>query len=423
MPRERKHITVFEHQIIKLNQTIDGVLFTEAKLKALQSFSGDKGVPYFSLIHNGVKFNEHVGVIQVGETLIEVLPKADKHSALKGEKDKWREVLIGMIRAVGLFEIQAPSSSQLKLKPNSILDLYFELFINKAEYLLHNGLIKKYRKKEGNVFALKGRILFEKNIQQNLNHQERFFVEHTTYDFEHLLHFILYKTICLLKAINTNSSLQSRIGALLLHFPEMPDMKVTEETFQKINFNRKTESYRKAIEIAKLLLLHYHPDISRGRNNVLALMFDMNKLWENFVFVSLKKHKPTNTSITAQTSKYFWKQENNSRTSIRPDIVINKGDKNNCVVLDTKWKNIFSNNPSPDDLRQMYIYHDYYEAKKVALIYPGENLDPVKGKFLDKESGQQLEMECSVITLPVENIIRDWQKNIYNKIDSWIKLN
>ena len=117
MPRERKHITVFEHQIIKLNQTIDGVLFNDAKLKALQSFYGDKGVPYFSLIHNGVRFNEHVGVIQVGETLIEVLPKADKHSISKGEKDKWREVLIGMIRAVGLFEIHAPSSSQLKLKP------------------------------------------------------------------------------------------------------------------------------------------------------------------------------------------------------------------------------------------------------------------------------------------------------------------
>ncbi len=265
--------------------------------------------------------------------------------------------------------------------------------------------------------------MFEKNIQQNLNHQERFFVEHTTYDFEHLLHFVLYKTICLLKAINTNGSLQSRIGALLLHFPEMPDMKVTEETFQKINFNRKTESYRKAIEISKLLLLHYHPDISRGRNNVLALMFDMNKLWENFVFVSLKKHKPTNTSITAQTSKYFWKQENNSRTSIRPDIVINKGDKNNCVVLDTKWKNIFSNNPSPDDLRQMYVYHDYYEAKKVALIYPGEKLNPVRGKFLDREFGKQLDMECSVITLPVESKIREWQKNIYNEIESWIKLN
>lgn len=419
MKGERKHITVFEHQSIKLNQKIDEVVFDINKLKALQKFYGDKGVPYFSLIHEGVRFNEHVGVIQVGETLIEVLPKADKH----GEKEKWREVLIGMIRAVGLFEIHAPSSSNLKLKPNSILDLYFELFINETEYLLHNGLIKKYRKKEGNVFALKGRILFGKNIQQNINHQERFFVEHTTYDFEHLLHFIIYKTIRLLKSINTNSSLQSRICSLLLHFPEMPDIKVTEETFQKINFNGKTECYSKSIEIAKLLLLHYHPDISRGRNNVLALMFDMNKLWESFIYVSLKNDKAIKRTVTGQTSKYFWKQDNHNRTSIKPDIVINKGDSNNCIVLDTKWKMILNNNPSPDDLRQLYVYHEYYKAKKVALVYPGESILKTSGKYLDPNTGEQLNKECSVITLSVDKQIKAWQKNISNEIETWINQN
>lgn len=419
MKRERKHITVFEHQSIKLNQTIDEVVFDNNKLKTLQKFYGDKGVPYFSLIHEGVRFNEHVGVIQVGEILIEVLPKADK----QGEKEKWREVLIGMIRAVGLFEIHAPSSSNLKLKPNSILDLYFELFINEAEYLLHNGLIKKYRKKEGNVFALKGRILFGKNIQQNINHQERFFVQHTTYDFEHLLHFIIYKTIHLLKSINTNSSLQSRIGALLLHFPEMPDIKVSEETFQKINFNRKTECYRKSIEIAKLLLLHYHPDISRGRNNVLALMFDMNKLWESFIYVSLKNDKAVKRTVTGQTSKYFWKQDNHNRTSIKPDIVINKGDSDNCIVLDTKWKMILNNNPSPDDLRQLYVYHEYYKAKKVALVYPGESILKTSGKYLDPNTGEKLNKECSVITLTVDNKIKAWQKSISTEIETWINQN
>ena len=155
MKQNKKHITVFEHQAIKLNQEIDGVKFDEHRLKALQSYYVEKGVPYFSLIHNGVRFNEYVGVIQVGETVIEVLPKADKST---NEKDKWHTILIDMLFAVGLFDIHAPSSSSLKLKSNSILDLYFELFIKEVEYLLHNGLLKKYRKKEGNVTALKGCI-------------------------------------------------------------------------------------------------------------------------------------------------------------------------------------------------------------------------------------------------------------------------
>ncbi len=418
MRRKGKHITVFEHQIIKLNQEIDGVLFDHAKLKALQSFYGDNGVPYFTLIHNGVRFNEYVGVIQVGETLIEVLPKADRQSGPESDKSKWRDILIGMIKAVGLFELHAPSSSNLNIIPNSILDLYFELFVNEIEYLLHTGLIKRYRKKQENVFALKGKILFQKNIQHNVIHQERFFVEHTTYDLEHLLHFVLYKTLRLLKTINRNGFLQSRIGALFLCFPEMPNIEVTKETFQRIQFNRKTECYRKAIDIATLLLLHYHPDISKGRNNVLALMFDMNKLWETFVFVSLKKHAVCRT-ISSQTSKYFWEQENHSRTSIRPDILLNEGDENHCVVLDTKWKNMKGNNPSPDDLRQMFVYCEYFKAKKAALIYPGVKLNKVNGHYLDRE----FHMECSVMTFPAETQIRDWQRSISNEIETWIHHN
>ena len=269
---------------------IKGKRITDEQYKALQHYYG-AGVPFFKLIYNGVQFNEYVGVIQIGKTLIEVLPKADKTLHSEVEENKWRDILIGMMRSVGGFNIKSTNSSNLKIKPNSILDLYFEMFINEVEYILHSGLIKKYRKKEGNVTALKGSLQFNKNIQFNITHQERFYVRHTTYDVEHQLHFILYKAIQLIQQINVNSALQSRIGSLLLYFPEMPDIKVTPITFDKLIFNRKTEHYKKGIEIAKMLLLQYYPDIIKGRNNVLALMFDMNLLWEKFVFTSLRKHK------------------------------------------------------------------------------------------------------------------------------------
>lgn len=402
-----------------MNQEIDGVLFDETRLKALQSYYGVNGVPYYSLIHNGIRFNEYVGVIQVGETLIEVLPKADNSLKGSNEKNRWRDILIDMLFAVGVFDIHAPSNSSLKLKSNSILDLYFELFIREVEYLLHNGIVKQYRKKEGNVTALKGSILFGKHIQQNVTHQERFYVRYSTYDLEHNLHSILYKTIKLLKHINTNVELHSRIGALLLHFPEMPDIKVSESTFEKLVFNRKTQSYKTAIDISKLLLLKYHPGVSKGRNNVLALMFDMNKLWEQFVFISIRKHKEKQTTITAQTSKYFWKPEIGYRSKIRPDIVFNI-DKNDCVVLDTKWKNLNGYNPSPDDLRQMYVYHEYYNAKRVALIYPGTNTSKSSGIYLDPITSKEIDKECSVISLSVEPRIREWQKNIYETFNNWL---
>lgn len=199
MQTKRFHITVFEHQTIKLNQEIDGVKFDENKLRAMQYYFGEKGVPYYSLLHNGIRFNEYVGVIQVGNTVIEVLPKADKPYDKTNEKRQWRDILIDMLFSVGVFDIHAPSKSSLRLKSNSILDLYFELFIDEVEYLLHSGLLKQYHNKEGDVRSLKGSLRFEKHIQHNLTHQEQFYIRHSAYDAEHKLHFILYKTIRLLR--------------------------------------------------------------------------------------------------------------------------------------------------------------------------------------------------------------------------------
>jgi 5-methylcytosine-specific restriction enzyme subunit McrC len=150
----------------------------------------------------------------------------------EGKKIWWRRVLINMLVCTGDFEVSAPTSSSLHLKTNSILDLYFELFIKEVEYLLYKGLTKQYKKESSNVKALKGNLDFARNIQHNYIHQERFFTKHSVYDVEHTIHKILFKTILLLKRINTNIDLQSRIGSLLLYFPEMPDIAITEKLFE-----------------------------------------------------------------------------------------------------------------------------------------------------------------------------------------------
>jgi len=414
----KKRITVFEHQSIKLNQEFDGDKFDITILDSFRKYYGDKGCPYFSLIHNGIKFSEYVGVIQIGNTQIEVLPKADKNPDSEKEKNRWRDILINMIRAVGGFEIKSTSNSNLKIKPNSILDLYFEFFINEIEYLLHHGLLKQYRKKEGNLTSLKGSLQFGKHIHQNLTHQERFYVKYTNYNVEHLFHFIIYKTLRLLKHINSNADLQSRIHSLLLYFPEMPDIKISEATFNKLVYNRKTQSYKKAIDISKLILLQYHPDLLKGRNDMLALMFDMNKLWEKFVYICLLKHKDTDTFISPQFQKYFWKPENGCRSKMIPDIVITRG-KSDCIVLDTKWKLLNDYNPSPEDLRQMYVYCEYFGAKKVALIYPGEKFNKIKGKYINPNPDAEWDKECSIITLSVIEDVKKWQEKIYTECTEW----
>ncbi|CAM3390134.1 McrC family protein [Empedobacter stercoris] len=404
---KQNHITVFEHEklFFNLNNKQEKQLHD-----ALEIYHGNQ-TPFFKLIRNGVQFNEHVGIIQIGKTTIEVLPKADK----SGE-DKWRKLLIGMIQTVWGFDVKSTGSSSLKLKSNSILELYFELFISEVEYLLHRGLIKRYRKNEGNQTSLKGALQFSKHISQNLVHKQRFYVKYTQYSNEHTIHEILFKTIKLLAHISSNPLLKGRIGALTLNFPEMKEIKVNESTFDKIVFDRKNQHYRTALEIAKLLLLNYHPDVSKGRNDVLALMFDMNSLWEQFILVTLKR-KLKSHHVTAQVTKSFWKPISGYSSKMRPDIILKCKESQENYVLDTKWKNLNGYNPSPEDLRQMYVYHRFYQAKKVALVYPSDQHSIQKGNYFSSENHLEMsEKECSIMQIATASDIKVWQEEIVTQV-------
>jgi 5-methylcytosine-specific restriction enzyme subunit McrC len=402
---------IFEHQALYTNRGNTELRLTQKQLDQFEKFYGDgNDFPYYSLVNKGIKFRQYVGVFKIGNTTVEVLPKADK----TGNKETWQNSLIEMLKAVGSFNVHAPSSSNLNVKQNSILDLYFELFITEIEYLLHRGLIKRYNRKEGNQLALKGKIKFNKHIQQNLIHQERFYTSYTSYDTNHKLHAILYKTLLVLRRINSNPILISKIGKILLDFPPMSSIKVSPVLFEKIVYNRKNTPYKTAVDIAQIILLNYHPNITQGNNHVLALMFDMNLLWEQFVAVSLQKN--SSFKISTQSSKNFWKPSKGYSSSLRPDIIIELDKKK--YVLDTKWKNLHHTNPSSTDLRQMFAYLHYFDAKKVALVYPSDASSIHSGHYYD--TAGNINQNCSILAITTEQEIGSWQKAICLQVERWI---
>ena len=419
--KQQQTITVYEHQVLKLGDLNNGVRFDLHTLTALQAFHGLKGVPYYSLGYNSVRFNSHVGILQAGAVMIEVLPKADA----MGNDAAWREALIGMLLTVQNFDVSAPSRSNLSIKPNSILDLYFQLFINELEHLIRLGLIKTYKPIERNQMAFKGALLIGKDLQHNLVHRERFFTRHHTYDTEHLLHQLLWASLLLIKEHNNSQALQSRIRQVILHFPEQDKLVIRESLFARVKPDRKTAPYQKALSIAKMLLLNYHPDVRQGRSHVLALLFDMNDLWEKFVFKTLSRHlilPGINVSVKGQQRKNFWKPKNGYDAFMKADIILEyqwKGQQQ-CVILDTKWKNLNGYNPSPEDLRQLYVYHEYYQAHRVALVYPGRTR--ITDGHYYGPSSKLGDKNCAVLVIGVSTNVGAWQQIIVEQLREWLRV-
>ncbi|NOT50039.1 MAG: restriction endonuclease [Chitinophagaceae bacterium] len=381
---------------------------------------GDSGIEYYRILNKGIQFTNYVGVIQAGNLTIEVLPKTDREkttaanlsfdrldSSDAAHRQNWHNVLLQMLKECRLLQVNHVDYASLNLKSNSILEIYLELFLSHTEKILHEGLVKKYRKEEGNKLAMKGQLLFARNISQNLVHRERFYVRHTEYNRTNIYNQLLYKTLCLISAISSNYLLSDKVNRLLLDFPEMPDCKVTAGAFDKLIFDRKTERYKEALLISKMLLLNYRPDITGGNENVIAILFDMNELWEEFVFRRLAKAAPVGVTVSRQNKRKFWYNETHDFYKwVRPDIVVSKGDRK--IILDTKWKIIDNNRPGDDDLKQMFVYNLLWDAEQSILLYPGSH-EICNGSYLHfdlshtrrKDEKEELFNHCSLFFLDV----------------------
>lgn len=380
-----KPIQVFEFQKLKIGQ--NG--FNSDHFKVLVQFNEHNNNKYFTPVYQGILFNSYVGVIQIGGLTIEILPKADNSN----NKSLWRDVLLHMLKECRYLQVDNVSETNLKRRYNSILDVYFEIYLKELEYLIKRGFIKKYKRKQSNQSALKGKLIFSQNIQKNLVHKEKFFCEHQVYNKNHLIHQVLLQGLIVVEDLK-KSNLSDRINKLMFEFEDVDKIKVTSNHFEKIIVNRKTQPYLKAINIAKMLILNYSPNISSGNENMLTLLFDMNKLWEEYIYRILQKNKPQGYKVSYQNSDKFWENK-----KIKPDIVITDSNGENFVI-DTKWKLIYSNKPSDDDLKQMFVYNLHWKSKRSMLLYPQiDQRDSSFGNYKFKIDNQENQCKLGFVSV------------------------
>lgn len=392
--------------------------FTKPYWDAFVKFNTLHENKYFDVLHNGLKFKQYVGVIQVNGLLVQINPKADKND----EDKNWQGVLLQMLKTCNHLKAQSAGPAIVRKQNLNLLEVYFEYFLREVEGLIRQGLVKKYRKKSANVKALKGKLEFAQHIQNNLIHKERFFTSHQVYDNDHLIHQILALALEIIGNFSSGSYINDLCKRVELNFPDVSRVHINKKILDSIQLNRKTAPYERAMELARLIILNYSPDIAQGNVKMLALLFDMNKLWEEYVLVMLRRYallKHPHLTIRGQSSKSFW-----GSNSLKPDIVIsNKGEtiisKNETIIIDTKWKLPGSHSASVSDLRQMYAYGRFWKAKKVVLLYPGNKKQNDFKPFLNKYD--LIDYSCklgfvSVLKQDSNELDPDIGENILNEI-------
>ncbi|MGM0613697.1 MAG: McrC family protein, partial [Bacteroidota bacterium] len=336
-----------------------------------------KDFQYFDPVYNGIKFKQFVGVIQLDGLCIEILPKADK----EGDGELWRGVLIQMLKTCNRLRPDIVGGAYVQPQQFNLIEVYFDLYLTHLERLFHRGLLKQYRQQSGQVRAYKGKMKFAEQIRHNLVHHERFFTTHQVYDYDHVVHQVLFKALEIIGHFTRGTWLYDKYKRISLVFPQVINITITPTLLDSIKLNRKLEPYAYPLEIARLILLNYSPDISGGHEKMLALLFDMNQLWEEYVLVKLRKQlQGSSFNVVGQEKKRFW-----NYNYLQPDVVIRDTINGATFVLDTKWKLPGTSSASMDDLRQMYAYNRFWKSEKAVLLYPGSPRNNDFKPFLDEE--------------------------------------
>lgn len=206
-----------------------------------------------------------MGVIQVDGLTIEIHPKADKDD----DDCKWKGVLLKMLKASGKLKAESSGAAHAKRQHLNLLEVYFEMYLLEVEALVRKEVIKQYRKQTLNTKALKRKLEFSGHIRHNAVHKERFYTTHQVYNSNHLLHQVLCKALTIVDQFTMGTRLSDLSNRVLLNFPKVDYKAITAAHLISITLNRKSSSYRDTLELARLIILNYSPDIFNVKEKML----------------------------------------------------------------------------------------------------------------------------------------------------------
>ena len=313
----------------------------------------------------------YVGVIQTKDgTTIEILPKIKNL-----DEQKSKEILIKMLKTLKNSPFKHFNSANLKAHKMPLLEIFISMFLEELAKLVQKGIKSDYVQKEENLKFLKGKLKISEQIKQNSVHKERFFVEYEQFCSDRVENRLIKTTLEYLYKKSKSNKNQQRIREFLFIFDEIKVSHNIKTDFEKIKLNRQMKDYEQVLLWCKTFLLENSFSPYKGNDIAFALLFDMNLLFESYVYNYLKKSGDFE-NVKNQDKKYHLAYENEKgKFALKPDIVIDNGK----IIVDTKWKILSVDKSnlgiSQSDMYQLYAYGKKYQnCENLYLIYPKDEV-------------------------------------------------
>jgi 5-methylcytosine-specific restriction enzyme subunit McrC len=279
--------------------------------------------------------------------------------------------------------------------------------------------------------CVKGRIIFSENLKHNIANNAKVFCEYDEFTMNNVLNqtfrFVAETLLQLTSVSETQKTLLRTIGFL----SEVDDRRVTYEELAHVIIPEKSKDLQVVFSLAKMFLRYLHSDIYGGRAKSVAVLIDMNELFESFVFNLLNRNRDR-LKIRAVifqkgqrlvsgvrqvgANEFDGRQMFNTFQDVVVDFV-----SGNRLVIDTKYKLLDRDTEAHfgianSDVYQILTYRELNAGRgesAVALLYP-ENTEKLQLEF---RINSQNDIRFAVATLNLGIDMKHGVGALVNELD------
>jgi 5-methylcytosine-specific restriction enzyme subunit McrC len=403
-------------------------------LRSLSHLETQIGQPVFTPTfregRTGLKARQLVGVFQLDNLTIQVLPKLYK---IDGE-DNPAEAAAANLLFLLQYTADLPKASGLANRQThnfDFLEVLIRLFATNLRSQWQQGAFRNYQPVDALLPVIKGQWRLTEQLRHPAR-QHQFAVTYDEFTADNALNRVFRYVVERLWGISRNSQNRSVLGDLKIWMDEvtlLPSLSLAETL--ALPMTRMNQRFAPLLNLARLFLSQSSLNLAIGDCRTYGFTFDMNHLFEQFVANFLKRHQHdlpsswADCAVRSQVSGRYLAERSSDGSNVfqlKPDLALG-ADGAYRLIIDTKYKRLNGADRklgvSQADMYQMCAYAQRFKCDRILLLYPqtSEILQPIRECF--RVPGSEVAIQVATLNLQRDLPQRSRQEQLFIEL-KWI---
>jgi len=426
MNTNSKIIRLSEYDEIPLND-LESKIHTRG-IRLLAKLNKIHKVELFKFFYDRVKATQYVGFVKIRDFTIQVIPKIFRDSSIDN-----LHFLLQLLKYTRKISIKERDLGNLGKLKDDFFEVIIFLFAKNLRDLLRLDFKKSYVNFERNIPFLKGKLLLKEHIKSNLVNNTKYFCGYQEFTENNLMNQVFKYTASLLMRMSHSALNKKLLEDILIYLCDVGYVNITPYDLDKIHFTRLNRQYEPLVNLCKLILQNMSVQFSFSKLETFVFMFDMNRLFEEFVFEFVKRNR-SKIFVNGDYPLVYVKDQIFlgklfDEFAMKGDVLLQdiSGRK---VLLDTKYKvldnDLLHGGLSQADFYQMFAYSTSQEEKykDIILLYPSTEVNELglRKRVLAHNLKEEKPIQIYIKTIKLTKIF-DTEKKRINEIEMIKELN